>query len=69
MMPLYEYECMNRQCGNVFTKLRPIGFQHQRVECPECTYPAKPKISAPVTLDNKGTKLRRKLDKKKPRTP
>jgi putative FmdB family regulatory protein len=68
-MPIYEYQCLNDRCGHRFEKMRPVNFQDQPVECPECTWPSKRLLSSPALLDNKGTKLRRKLDKKESRTP
>lgn len=65
-VPIYEYQCLNDRCGHKFEKMRSVNFKDQAVECPECTWPSKRLLSAPTTLDNKGTKLRRKLDKKKP---
>jgi len=63
-MPLYEYTCM--KCGKEFAKLRAINFRDQPTTCPECHGPANKRVSAPTTQRNLGTKLRKKLDKKKP---
>lgn len=63
-MPVYEYECVS--CRHRFEKVRAVNFRDRSTFCPECGHGAKKLISSPVLQENLGTKLRSRLDKKKP---
>ena len=63
-MPVYEYECL--VCGKRFEKVRPVNFRDRPMSCPKCEGPAKKQVSSPFLVENLGTKLRSRLDKKKP---
>lgn len=62
-MPVYEYKCI--MCENIFSAIRSVKRRAKPPACPICGFPAKMVPSAPSLETNLGTKLRKKLAKKK----
>lgn len=63
-MPVYEYECVG--CRHRFEQVRAVNFRDSPAFCPKCGMGGKKMISSPSLQKNLGTKLRSKLDRKKP---
>ena len=65
MSPIYCYRCT--KCGTEFEAMRSVARRGKPPACPKCTFPSKLIPSVPALQDNPGTKLRKKLDAKKPK--
>ena len=65
-MPIYRYKCI--KCSHEFELVRSMSRRNSWPVCeiPECGFPSKIVPSLPSLQTNPGTKLRAKLDKKKP---
>jgi len=53
------------KCDNKFSAIRSVKRRLKPPACPVCGFPAKLVPSKPSLQTNPGTKLRKKLDKKK----
>ena len=64
-MPIYRYKCI--KCSHEFEQIRSVKRRNIQPVCeiPECGFPSKLIPSKVALQTNPGTKLRKKLDRKK----
>ncbi len=63
-MPIYEYRCV--KCWHKFEELRSPKYRKEPAACPLCGAESRPVMSVPALELNPGTKLRKRLGRKKP---